>query len=38
MLDYSLFGWPLVLGGACKLVYNALLPIQFRSVKPADQR
>lgn len=38
MLDYSLFGWPLILGGACKLVYDALLLIQFRSVNPADER
>ena len=38
MLDYSLFGWPLILGGACKLVYDALLLIQFRSVKPPDEQ
>ncbi len=34
LFDYSLFGWPLILGGACKLVYDALLLIQFRSVTP----
>ncbi len=37
LLDYSLFGWPLILGGACKLVYDALLLMQFRSVRPADE-
>ena len=37
LLDYSLFGWPLILGGACKLVYDALLLAQFRSVTPPDE-
>jgi MFS family permease len=37
LLDYSLFGWPLILGGACKLVYDALLLVQFRSVTPPDE-
>ena len=37
LLDYSLFGWPLILGGACKLVYDALLLIQFRSVRLPDE-
>lgn len=37
LLDYSLFGWPLISGGACKLVYDALLLMQFRSVRPADE-
>jgi MFS family permease len=38
LLDYSLFGWPLILGGACKLIYDALLLIQFRSVRPPDEQ
>ena len=38
LLDYSLFGWPLILGGACKLVYDALLLAQFRSVTPVDEK
>jgi len=38
LLDYSLFGWPLILGGACKLVYDALLLAQFRSVRPLDEQ
>jgi MFS family permease len=37
LLDYSLFGWPLILGGACKLIYDALLLMQFRSIRPADE-
>ena len=38
LLDYSLFGWPLILGGLCKLIYDALLLIQFRSVTPPDEQ
>jgi hypothetical protein len=28
----------LILGGVCKLVYDALLLIQFRSVTPPDEQ
>jgi MFS family permease len=38
LLDYSLFGWPLILGGACKLVYDALLLAQFRLAPPPDEQ
>jgi MFS family permease len=38
LLNYSLFGWPLILGGACKLAYDALLLAQFRSVTPPDEQ
>jgi MFS family permease len=38
LLDYTLFGWPLVLGGACKLLYDGLLLWQFQSVRPEDER
>ena len=38
LLDCSLFGWPLILGGACKLVYDALLLAQFRLVTPPDEQ
>jgi hypothetical protein len=34
MLDVSSFGWPLVCAGAIKLVYDALLLVQFRSSGP----
>jgi MFS family permease len=37
LLNYSLFGWPLILGGACKLIYDALVLVQFRSVTPPDE-
>ena len=38
LLDYSVFGWPLILGGGCKLIYDALLLAQFQSVKPHDEQ
>ena len=38
LLDYSLFGWPLMLGGACKLIYDGLLLWQFSAVKHEDER
>ncbi len=37
LLEASLFGWPLVLGGLCKLVYDGLLLAQFRAIKPEDE-
>jgi len=37
LLDYSLFGWPLVIGGGLKVLYDLLLLLQFRSVRPADE-
>ena len=38
MLDYSLFGWPLVFAGGLKALYDVLLLIQFRSLCPPDER
>src|SRR5207245_7292209 len=38
LLDYSLFGWPLIAGGLCKIAYDLLLLMQFRSVRPADEQ
>jgi predicted MFS family arabinose efflux permease len=38
LLDYSLFGWPLLIGGGLKVLYDILLLIQFRAVRPADER
>lgn len=38
LLDRSVFGWPLVCAGALKAVYDVLLLIQFRSLRPADER
>lgn len=37
LLEASPFGWPLVLGGLCKLIYDGLLLAQFRAVKPEDE-
>ncbi len=37
MLDYSLFGWPLVCGGLLKVLYDLLLLMQFRKVRPSDE-
>jgi MFS family permease len=38
LLEYSDFGWPLVIGGALKIVYDLLLLAQFRSVVPEEER
>ncbi len=37
LLEASPFGWPLVFGGLCKLIYDGLLLAQFRAVKPEDE-
>ena len=37
LLDASSLGWPLICGGALKILYDFLLLLQFRSVKPADE-
>ena len=37
MLEASSLGWPLICAGALKTVYDILLLVQFRSVKPADE-
>ena len=34
LLDRSSFGWPLVLGGALKALYDVLLLVQFRTLRP----
>lgn len=36
MLQASTFGWPLLVGGAVKVVYDLLLFWQFRAVPPGD--
>ena len=38
LLDYSPFGWPLICGGAAKILYDLLLLIQFRAVRPPDEQ
>jgi predicted MFS family arabinose efflux permease len=37
MLNHSSFGWPLICAGALKTIYDILLLIQFRAVKPTDE-
>jgi MFS family permease len=37
LLTLSPFGWPLVVGGCVKAVYDILLLIKFRSVRPPEE-
>ncbi len=37
LLQVSPFGWPLVLGGALKIVYDLLLLAMFRAVRPPEE-
>ena len=37
MLNASTFGWPLICAGTLKTIYDILLLIQFRAVKPSDE-
>lgn len=37
MLGHSTFGWPLVLGGVIKAIYDLLLLRQFRDVRPPEE-
>ncbi|HZC46698.1 MAG TPA: MFS transporter, partial [Candidatus Acidoferrum sp.] len=37
MLNHSSFGWPLICAGVLKSIYDILLLIQFRAVKPSDE-
>ena len=34
----STFGWPLIIGGVLKIVYDLLLLVQFRRVRPDEER
>jgi len=38
LLDRSAFGWPLVLGGVLKVLYDFLLLMQFRALRPPVER
>ena len=38
MLDHSSFGWPLVLAGGLKLVYDVTLLTLFRHVRPPEEQ
>ena len=37
MLSATSFGWPLICGGLVKAVYDLLLLVQFRAVKPPEE-
>ncbi len=37
LLALSAFGWPLVIGGSLKIVYDLLLLAQFRNVRPEEE-
>jgi MFS family permease len=37
LLQVSLFGWPLVIGGVLKIVYDLLLLGMFRAVRPPEE-
>jgi hypothetical protein len=38
LLTLSTFGWPLLIGGALKAVYDVLLLIKFRGVRTTEER
>ncbi len=38
MLAHSKFGWPLLLGGGLKALYDVLLLVMFRHVKPPEEQ
>lgn len=38
LLDRTTFGWPLVIAGTCKIVYDLLLLRQFRHIRPEEER
>ena len=37
MLSESTFGWPLIIAGSLKALYDVLLLIQFRHVRPPEE-
>ncbi|MBV9431718.1 MAG: MFS transporter, partial [Hyphomicrobiales bacterium] len=37
LMSVSAFGWPLVIGGALKAVYDLLLLAKFQSLRPAEE-
>jgi predicted MFS family arabinose efflux permease len=38
MLDQSTFGWPLVLAGSIKLVYDVIVLVVFRHIRPPEEQ
>ncbi len=37
LLDHTSFGWPLICGGAVKLLYDVLLLFQFGHIRSPDE-
>lgn len=37
MLSHTTFGWPLIAGGAIKIIYDLLLLLQFRHLRPPEE-
>jgi MFS family permease len=37
LLGISIFGWPLLIAGAIKIVYDVLLLLRFREVRPSEE-
>ena len=37
LLGVSSFGWPLLIGGAVKIVYDVLLLVMFRKIRPPEE-
>jgi len=37
MLDHSTFGWPLIIAGTLKFIYDSLLLMMFRNVRPPEE-
>jgi hypothetical protein len=38
MLSRTTFGWPLVIGGSLKVIYDLLLLVQFRDLRPPEEQ
>jgi uncharacterized membrane protein YccC len=38
MLGHSTFGWPLIIGGTLKAIYDLLLLVQFRELRPPEEQ
>ena len=37
LLQQTTFGWPLIIGGVLKIVYDLLLLLRFRRVRPPQE-
>jgi hypothetical protein len=37
LLTLSVFGWPLIIGGVLKAIYDILLLLGFRTIRPREE-